>query len=72
MATIKRELDLDSDDLIVAKVSDRHLQYVRSRLIHYISETKHFSAEIHHTRGKLPHMVFSIGAQPDTPNIQGK
>ena len=56
-------LGSDSDDLTVTKVSDRHLQFVKSRLIHHISESNDFSAEIHHVRGQPAQMVFSIGTQ---------
>ena len=54
----------DSDDLTVTKVSERHLEYVKSRLAHYILESKDLSAEIHHVRGQSAQMVFSIGTQP--------
>ena len=56
-------LGSDSDDLTVTKVSDRHLQFLKSRILHYISQTNDFSAEIHHVRGQPAQVVFSIGTK---------
>ena len=64
MASGSLYLGSDSDDLTVTKVSERHLEYVKTRLAHHILESKDFSAEIHHVRGQPAQMVFSIGTQP--------
>ena len=64
MASGSIYLGSDSDDLTVTKVSERHLEYVKTRLAHHILESKDFSAEIHHVRGQPAQMVFLIGTQP--------
>ena len=59
MAT-EGDLASDSDDTFFTKVAPRHLDYLRSRLIQYLSDAKDFSAGITHVPGQPAQMTISL------------
>ena len=48
------------DQRSVRRVPRELLDDLRSRVIHYVSEAKNFSAEIHQIVGKPPQLVLSL------------
>ena len=62
MAT-EGELASDSDDTFVTKVAPRHLDYLRSRLIHYLSNAKDISADVLHIPGQPAQLTVSFDSK---------
>lgn len=62
MAT-EGDLGSDSDDVYVTKVSSGHMEYLKSRILHYLSQTKDISAYIIHVRGQAAEMKVTFGSQ---------
>ena len=53
----------DSEDVFISKMSRRHTEYLRSRLIHYLSTAKDISADIVHVQGQPAQMIVTFDSQ---------
>ena len=54
------------DQRSVRQVPKELLPELRSRVIHYVSEAKDFSAEIHQIAGRAPQLVLSLDKSAGT------
>ena len=54
------EHQASADQRSVRHIPRELLDDLRSRVIHYVSEAKNFSAEIHQIAGKPPQLVLSL------------
>ena len=60
VATVNNGHQVSSDQRAVTRVPREMLDDLKSRVIHYVSEAKNFSAEIHQIDGKHPQLVLSL------------
>ena len=59
----EEERTSDSCNVSIRPVPTNLLPYVRSRVLHYVNETKDFSAEIHQTSETDARLVFYHGTK---------
>ena len=55
------ELDSDSDDVYITKVSEGDAKYMLSRFAHYLTNASDISVEIKHIRGQPAEMNVKFG-----------
>ena len=62
MATDKTSAS-DGGDTVIQDVPECHKEYMKSKLVNLLRETKDFSVQIIHTRGQPAQMIFTIGSK---------